>query len=54
MADKHALPDRPDPKGEVFVDTEDHTVFDTSVHPARVVGRTRTQPTKHDGSQRKR
>lgn len=51
---KHRLPDSPDADGEVFVDTQDHRVYDTSQNPAREVGSTRTTPNRHDGSQEAR
>lgn len=51
---KHRLPDSPDGDGEVFVDQHDHEVVDTTTNPARTVGRTRTTPNKHDGTQKQR
>jgi hypothetical protein len=48
---KHSQKSTPPKDGEVIVDQEDHTVYDTSQNPEREVGRTRTTPTRHDGSQ---
>jgi hypothetical protein len=53
---KDRLADYPHPDGEVFV--EDHggtnITYDTSITPAREVGRTEGKPTRHDGSQETR
>lgn len=53
---KHGNQQNPPPAGEVWVDDSIHAVVRAGDTPEEdeVVGRTRTTPTKHDGTQTQR
>lgn len=51
---KHEMQSDVPKDGEVFVDMVDHDVVDTTTGADVVIGRVRTTPSKHDGTQKKR